>query len=59
MSVFEDEEIVVWKVLLIDRWRNCVFETVNNTKFAVSQSEILGRSETRYSVASLHDLFTS
>ncbi len=35
------------------------FEALNNTKFALPQSEILERSEVKRSVASLREMFTS
>ena len=47
------------KLCRVDRWRNWVFEALNNTKFALPQSEILERSEVRRSEASLRELCTS
>ena len=43
MSVIEEEGIVIWKVVSSCVELNCVFETLNSTKFALPQSyQMLG-----------------
>lgn len=60
MTVIEDEEIVLWKVVMSLYMKNCVFEV----NFCLPRKEILENKKNknkkiRRSVESLRDLSTS
>ena len=59
MSVVEEEGIVIWKVCRVDSCRNCVFEALNKTRFALPQSKTSERSEVNRPIASRFESFHS